>query len=103
MGLQQFLLGIIAALVVVFRLEYVAYYICIGIALNIAGDDEEYGLTSATSFYMALVWPVSLTVTLYCLVAAVFQAIMIFLGYYEVEELMDETLEEPPDKEGSEK
>ena len=54
MGLQQFFLGIIAALVVVVRLEYVAYYICIGIALNIAGDDEEYGLDYTESGQVGL-------------------------------------------------
>lgn len=62
---DSFAAGVCAALIVIFKLDWAAYYVMLGIAYGIASDDESYGLTATSNFIMNLLWPVTLLVTIY--------------------------------------
>ena len=67
---DAFAAGVCAALIVIFRLDWAAYYVMLGIAYGIASDDESFGLTATSNFIMNLLWPVSLVMTIYFSVRA---------------------------------
>ena len=88
---DSFAAGTCAALIVIFKLDWAAYYVMLGIAYGIATDDESFGLTATSNFIMSLLWPVSLVLIVYF-------SIRVWLGYDEVEfafEFEQEDTEEP--------